>query len=98
MRTQLKSAAVMAGVLLAGASLLAACDRSAQNGDGAVGKGEVGTAAYTPNGQVVPVDGNTTKLDSPEITATAPADAAAQGGAAAVSGTEAAAAAGGQPK
>lgn len=55
---------------------LAACDKSAQNADGATGKGEVGTAANTPNGQVVPTTGtNDEKLNAPEVTAVAPADA-----------------------
>jgi hypothetical protein len=50
---------------------LAACDRSAQNADGATGKGEVGTAANTPTGQVVPTTGsNEEKLNAPEVTAT----------------------------
>jgi hypothetical protein len=78
MRTALKSKAwLAAGAIVAGASLLGACDRSAQSSDGAVGENQVGTAAYTPTGQVVPTTGsNTEKLDAPEI-APVPADGAA---------------------
>jgi len=92
MLTQSKRAAwLAAGVLLASSGLLAACDKSAQHGDGTAGKNEVGTAAYTPNGQVTPIGADSTKLDAPEITAQAPADgpaasatsAPAQGGMAA---------------
>ncbi len=58
-------------------NLLAACDRSAQSSDGAVGENQVGTAAYTPSGQVVPTTGaNAEKLDAPEIVAAPPADGA----------------------
>ena len=77
MLMRLKSAAWMvAGALLASSGLLAACDKSAQNGDGTTAENAVGTAAYTPNGQVTPIGGDTDKLDSPEITAQAPATGA----------------------
>jgi hypothetical protein len=41
---------VAAAALLAGASLLAACDRSPQTADGTTTKGDPGTAASTPDG------------------------------------------------
>ncbi|RAK56524.1 hypothetical protein DJ018_00635 [Phenylobacterium deserti] len=77
-----KSAAwLAAGALLASSGLLAACDKSAQNGDGTTAENAVGTAAYTPNGQVTPIGADTDKLDSPEVTAQAPANSATGAGA-----------------
>jgi threonine aldolase len=71
MKTRSNTAAwLAAGTMAAAAGLLAACDNSAQPADGAVGEREVGTAAYTPDNQVVPTTGtNAGKLDAPEIVA-----------------------------
>jgi hypothetical protein len=50
MAMKVRSAVLAAGALVAGASLLAACDRSPQNADGATAPGDVGNAAATQNG------------------------------------------------
>ena len=76
MNTRSKTAAWLAAGTMAG--LLAACDRSAQPADGAVGEREVGTAAYTPDKQVVPTTGsNVEKLNAPEVVVPAPTEGAA---------------------
>jgi hypothetical protein len=50
MTTKLRSVMLTAGALMAGASLLAACDKSPQNADGATAAGDPGSAAATANG------------------------------------------------
>jgi hypothetical protein len=47
-----KSLAAATAALLAGASLLAACDKSPQSADGATKSGDAGTAAATSDGTV----------------------------------------------
>jgi hypothetical protein len=49
MTTKLRSAALAAGALVAGVSLLAACDKSPQNADGTTARNDPGSAAATPN-------------------------------------------------
>lgn len=63
-----KTSAALAAVVLAAGGLLAACDKSAQSGDGATGKGEVGTAAYTPNGQVTQTGASDAAINAPAET------------------------------
>jgi uncharacterized lipoprotein YajG len=46
-------------VLFAAAAMLAACDRSPQNADGATQKGDLGVAAATGNGTVADTGPNT---------------------------------------
>lgn len=78
--TRTKTSAALAAAVLAAGGLLAACDKSAQSGDGATAKGEVGTAAYTPNGQVTQTGASDAAINAPEVTAVGPApsgDAAA---------------------
>jgi hypothetical protein len=70
----MKLATLTAAALLAGAGLLTGCgDKSAQSADGAVSEGSVGTAANTPNGQVVPTGSDESKINAPTETAVAPA-------------------------
>ena len=49
MQTQLGRAALGAGAVVAAAMLLVACDKSAQNADGATNTGSLGVAATTAN-------------------------------------------------
>jgi hypothetical protein len=50
MAMKVRSAVLATAAMFAGAGLLAACDKSPQNADGATAQGDPGTAASTQNG------------------------------------------------